>query len=372
MTQLIDYKEDLIIGICNKLQLQPSLYELAEKRYHTIANIIQNDSAFYSIELNMYAHGSFRLKTTVKPLKDNEYDLDFVVELPLNSTISPKVLYEHIYRILANDGIHNGMVEKKTRCIRVNYANEFHMDIMPGQLLNQWTKEIIVPDRELKNWYHHSNPKGFADWFEEQAKTRIIKVHERAILLDSAEPLKEQEIVTRLEPLRRAVQLIKRYRDIFCDRTGKEPVRSIVLCTLMGEITSLYSSELDIISDFCAYVLSREKQSNGRPFVVKNPVVEEVLSEKWTEDENNYRDFIYMVKSLNFAVDNLKKATINRDIVKQLQDMFGEKVTNDVLLERAELLNEARSNSSLYADAKGVLNTAGMGVAVKSNTFYGK
>ena len=371
MTQLIDYKEDLIIAICNKLQLQPSKYELAEKRYHSIANTIQKDAAFNGMELNMYAHGSFRLKTTVKPLKDNEFDLDFVVELPIYSTMSPKDLYDHIYRILSSDGVHDDMVQKKTRCIRVNYANDFHMDIMPGQLVNRWTNEIIVPDRELKHWYHHSNPKGFADWFERQARTQIIKAHEVKVLLERAEPLKEQEIVTKLEPLRRAVQLIKRYRDIFCDSTGKEPVRSIVLCTLMGEITSSYSSELDIISDFCTYVMNKDKHSNGRPFVVKNPVVEEVLSEKWSEDEENYRDFMSMVIALDLAVDSLKKATVNTEIVKQLKIMFGENVTNEVVLERADVINKARHGNSLYTDAKGILNTSGVGVAVKSNTFYG-
>lgn len=61
----------------------------------------------------MYPQGSFRLKTTVKPLKGNEYDLDFVAELPQNSNMTPKQLYDHIYRILSTDGVHNKMLEKR-------------------------------------------------------------------------------------------------------------------------------------------------------------------------------------------------------------------------------------------------------------------
>ena len=98
------YTESMLLGICKKLQLTPSLYEQAEKRYITIANTIKEDSAFRSIKLNFYPQGSFRLKTTVKPLSEEEYDLDFVAELPQDAEMSPKELYNHIARILLKNG----------------------------------------------------------------------------------------------------------------------------------------------------------------------------------------------------------------------------------------------------------------------------
>lgn len=213
---MMSYRDNILIGICGKLQLQPSKYALAEERYKVISDTIQTDTVFRTIDLRMYPHGSFRLKTTVKPLSNNEYDLDFVVEIPSGANMTPQDLYNHIYRILSSDGTHNSMLEKKSRCIRVNYANDFHMDIMPGQLINRATNEIIVPDRKLESWYHHSNPIGYAEWFENQAKTAIrFEMNQQRIAKGSAEPISDQEIVIRLEPLRRAVQLVKRYRDVY-------------------------------------------------------------------------------------------------------------------------------------------------------------
>ena len=151
------YTENILYEICDKLQLQASLYKLAEQRYKTVTDIIQSDDKFKDISLKMYAQGSFRLKTTVKPLNNDEYDLDFVVEIPENIQMTPQQLYNELYRILSHDGVHNEMLEKKSRCVRIVYANDFHMDIMPGQSVGRGT-EIIVPDRELKHWYHHSNP----------------------------------------------------------------------------------------------------------------------------------------------------------------------------------------------------------------------
>ena len=369
---MIDYAENIILEICSKLQLQPSLYELADERYHTIADTIQDDETFKQLELRMYPQGSFRLKTTVKPLKGNEYDLDFVAELPPNSDMTPKQLYDHIYRILSTDGIHNNMLEKKSRCIRVCYANDFHIDIMPGQAINRSTNEIIVPDRELKNWYHHSNPIGYSDWFENQAKSRIEYILKSKRIQCSAEPIDEQEITAHLEPLRRAVQLIKRYRDIYCDRNNTEPVRSIILCTLMGYISSEYSNEMSIMMDFCKYVNGKVAAANGRPFEVKNPVVDEVLTEKWTEDIQNYKDFVSMMEALTEDLDKLSKDVTNTSVIKQLQMMFGEAITNDAVKKNAENLNKARLAGTVTVGATGMLNSTKAVASVKKNTFYGE
>ena len=154
--------------------------------------------------------------------------------------------------------------------MRVNYANDFHMDIMPGKLISPETKEIIVPDHELKGWNHHSNPIGFADWFEHQAKTRILfEMSEFRKFQHNIEKVTEQEVTEQLEPLRRAVQLVKRYRDIFCEKNNTEPVRSIVICTMMGSISSFTGNTLQIIENFCNYVNGLIAESNGEPLDIQ-------------------------------------------------------------------------------------------------------
>lgn len=367
------YFDRILLGICNKLQLQESLYSLATDRYEAITNTIQNDDIFKDVDLRIYPQGSFKLKTTVKPLKGNEYDLDFVAELPENANMTPGELYDNIFRILSTDGVHNNMVEKKTRCVRINYANDFHMDIMPGKAIDRFTNEIIVPDRELKNWYHHSNPLGYAQWFEKQAESHIryILFEQRALAGNTA-PIDDQEITMRLEPLRRAVQLIKRYRDLYCDKTGGEPVRSIVICTLMGHISSSYSNELDIITDFCSYVNERIKDADKEPFEVRNPVVDEVLTEKWSENKQNYKDFVAMINELTADVAKLKHSSTNVDSIIQAKKMFGEGITNDVVTEEACLIEKNRKAGTLSVDATGILNANKDGVTVKNNTFYGR
>ena len=366
-----NYSESILLGICEKLQLSPSLYKQATERYETIAHTIQSDPVFKEIELKMYPQGSFRLKTTVKPLSEEEYDIDFVVELPTNATMSPRQLYDHIVRILRHDGTHNDMVELKKRCVRVNYAHDFHMDIMPGRSVNPVTHEIIVPDRELAAWYHHSNPIGFAEWFEQQAKTQIIDERSHFGKFScEVEKVTEQEVASRLEPLRRAVQLVKRYRDIYCEKYNTEPVRSIVICTLMGQITSYAGDTLQVLDRFCTYVTALIRANGDQPFEVRNPVVNEKLTEKW-EEGNNYRDFVDMMKALTADVTLLKQKTLNSEINPILKKMFGEVVTDYAITKFAKATTAARVNGTLSMDRNGTLNTNGLGAQVKKNTFYG-
>lgn len=365
------YTDELLLRICQKLQLAPSLYDQATERYEAIAKTIAEDDAFEKIKLNIYPHGSFRLKTTVKPLSREEYDLDFVAELPANSEMTPRQLYDHIFRILSGDGIHDKMLEKKKRCIRVNYANDFHMDIMPGKLINSTTREIVVPDKELKNWYHHSNPIGFAEWFEKQARTQIMREMSEKRAQSQVEKVTEQEVAKQLEPLRRAVQLVKRYRDIYCDETNSEPVRSIVICTLMGHITSFTGDTLQILYSFCNYVNTLIADNNGKPFQVKNPVVDELLTEKW-EEGSNYQDFVNMMNALTKDVDELAQHTINKDVNQVVKKMFGEAITDSAIKEYASALNESRNTGNLSVSSTGTLNIKKSGIPVKKNTFFGR
>lgn len=364
------YTEELLLRICQKLQLTSNLYEQATERYETIAKIIAKDDVFQETNLSIYPQGSFRLKTTVKPIGQEEYDLDFVAELPMDSVMTPHQLYDHIFRILSTDGIHDKMVEKKKRCIRVNYANDFHMDIMPGKLVNSVTHEIVVPDKELKYWYHHSNPIGFANWFETQARTKILYEMNEQRARFKVEKVSEQEVAQQLEPLRRAVQLVKRYRDIYCNKNNSEPVRSIVICTLMGHITSFTGDTLKIVSAFCDYVNSLIDRNKGKPFEVTNPVVNELLTEKWKK-ESNYRDFVNMMKSLTNDLDQLRRYEINRDINQIVKGMFGETITNLAIKEYTTELNKSRQEGSLLVSSTGTLNMNKTGVPVKKNTFFG-
>ena len=65
--------------------------------------------------------------------------------------------------------------------------------------------------------------------------------------------------------------------------------------------------------------------NKGRPFKVKNPVVEEVLTEKWEENAQNYLDFVDMMDTLTEDMNKLASLNKGTEIGALMKEMFGEK-----------------------------------------------
>jgi hypothetical protein len=81
-TTTVNEIDALLSQIAVELQLPTALEKEARAHYHALTRYLaQSSLAGYSPDL--YAQGSFRIGTTVKPLAGDEFDLDFVVELQM-------------------------------------------------------------------------------------------------------------------------------------------------------------------------------------------------------------------------------------------------------------------------------------------------
>lgn len=102
--------------------------------------------------------------------------------------------------------------------MRVSYANDMHVDIVPHVILSGWREVIVNRD---ENIWEDTNPQGFTDWMKKQDQIAGGN-------------------------LRRVIRLIKFLRDHKNSFTG---TRSILLTTLLGERVS----ELSKMSDPSCY-----------------------------------------------------------------------------------------------------------------------
>ena len=73
-----------------------------------------------------------RIDTTVKPWRHVEFDLDLVCELTTPARpLDPLVAYNLLARMKSSGIYAPNPFEPRYRCIRLNYANNFHLDIVP-------------------------------------------------------------------------------------------------------------------------------------------------------------------------------------------------------------------------------------------------
>jgi len=68
----------ILIKICEKLNLSELLYEKLKERYNNISTYLTSFPELNDVEI--YPQGSIAIGTTVKPIGQDEYDLDFVCE----------------------------------------------------------------------------------------------------------------------------------------------------------------------------------------------------------------------------------------------------------------------------------------------------
>lgn len=373
---------DLLDSIGEKLQISKTAYDQAKDRYRTITEWLNKpESRLALYKPHIFSQGSLKIRTTIKPSSSEEYDLDLVCLL--NTTPETFGNATHVLDLIENrlneNGSYKGKVERKNRCIRLNYANEFHMDILPAcpdpspNILDQYGKHCVkVPDCSLQDW-KHSNPKGYAMWFENKA-IKAIKNFGKA--RKSHEPLPEQISYEQLAVLPRVVQLMKRHRDITLqDLEVKERPISIVLTTLAARS---YNGSLSVI-DALEHILFNIKlhiefnATQGRHIVVPNPTNQkEILSERWSNDPQLYKTFTNWIVNFSNQISHLRKlATTERG--ELLKEMFGEtavQVTGDF----AKKVAEVKNNGNLAIDRfSGIIVTQNVpeSVPVKDNNYHG-
>lgn len=369
--------DDLLARICEELQLPASMRRQAEERYHSIGDwLSEPGTRLASASPKIYPQGSLSIGTTVKPLAREEFDLDLVCELQLDPRriLNPLELLAAVEARLKERGIYDGMLEMKNRCVRVNYANEFHMDILPAAPdSGAPAGSLVVPDREAKAW-KASNPKGYAAWFNGRAA--LVKLAREAFA-KHVEPLPQPQSTGEMESLRLVVQLLKRWRDVAYKSKPEHAPISIVLTTLAGHSYEGEASVNRAISGVLDKIVYAIDLAAPRRLVVRNPTnAQEDFSERWDDDLAAYTAFTAGIKDLQTRWKKLQASRGMAPITKELEALFGDKITKSAMLKQADAISKARSGGVLRVlgatgGLTGSLATPARSIAVPKNTFYG-
>lgn len=364
---------DVILdNICEQLQLDNSRREMAEKAYKTVTDWIEADEDFFK-KLNpyLYAYGSYAIGTTVKPLGKEEFDLDFTAMVIYNwSKLTPQQFLDKLFDRLNSHGTYKGKVERLRYCVRINYASKFHLDIMPGCLIPETENRMVVPDTRRTRWVLR-NPKGYINWFE----GLYIQKVEQLNLFDyyqfrgmsvelKSEPLPQTVHYKLTQPIQRAIQLLKRYRDIYFEDKKELATSSVILTTIAGRYyqgeTSIYETLNGIITRI---YYNSQRLKYGDFLEVTNPAddhlpsnQQEKFSEKWKEKPELYKAFLEFVADVKIKWEKLKEQSGSvRTKSNLIEELFGQKVSQNAFTNHSLLVNRFRSDGTLGITSSGTI-----------------
>ncbi|MFC5623278.1 nucleotidyltransferase domain-containing protein [Algoriphagus winogradskyi] len=396
--------EEILEEVGSSLDITESEYNAAVQSYESVGRYLsKDDSDLAKYEPTILPQGSFLLGTVIRPIcKDDDIDLDLVCQLKnknfhwTQADVKNKVGDQ----LRKHKTLESLLDEEGRRCWTLKYrekspnGGKYHMDILPaiisegyGILLekafsNRSLEEIDslsirMTDTELLNYpssiyveeWPKTNPFGYASWFFQQAEIGLEKSFS---LRESIKPVPKYQ--KEKLPLQRAVQILKRHRDMIFNGDEDKPI-SIIITTLAARA---YRKESDVVGALFGivnrmedFVETKEDPVSGEFYKsIPNPVnLGENFADRWRGNSIKEDNFYKWLKKLK---KDLAEFVENRGVNLQnsLSDSLGKGVISEAFTKigvRKRMLTESGLNRF---DSKIGISTSGVSF-LKSHNFYG-
>lgn len=385
-------KDELLAITAANLELDATRKQQMESAYRAVNDVLASDEEFFNnYTINVYAQGSLLIGTTVKPLSGKEFDLDIVLHIEKSYlSQTPGEIYDELYRVLSEHGTYKKLLEKKNRCVRINYNSDFHMDILPGCIISTDNERIMIAEDSRRISWSRTNPKGYAEWFKqisEKEKAHFLLTERYNLMLEAKIETEDLPKDVYLKtPLQRTVQIVKRYRDLYYENRDlqKSPaVSSIVLTTLLAHNHSGNLSIQESLQSAAQSLgkLAHNYKLNGELFNVYNPIDKyedvskrENFTDSW--EDKHYESFVGFVQDFAKKVDTFLNESTNQDNYNQLFGNGFYKQNVQTLIKLEEKLEgnprlTALLSGTAFTDTSGNINISS-GVNNSQHGFYSK
>lgn len=282
----------------DKVNVNPTRMSLLDTRTTAIVSYLKRDEVFGPILKTDIPQGSYAQKTIIRPRPDFTYDADLLLHLDPVPDWEYNEYVGKLYTALGRSPVYMDMRSRRTRCVVVDYADEFHVDLVPyieldgaGYVTNRHTGE-----RE------RTDPKGFTGWLKD--RNRDANGH-----------------------LVKTIRLLKYARDI----TWGFNVKSVLLTTLVGERISATAEVLDsgcyadVPSTLRKVVVDLDDWAQARPSLppITDPGgTDDRFDQRW--DQEGWSAFRDKLHALGQKVDEAFYEPDKDKSVKAWQTVFGD------------------------------------------------
>ena len=241
--------------------------------------------------------GSYALGTTIKPVRDDqEYDADILLFMDFDSAKEPRNYIKDLYDCLIANATYADKVHRHARCVELDYAGDFHLDIVPC-IDDLYGKQHIC--NYTANEFEPSDGTGYRDWFNENSKITGGN-------------------------LKRVTRLLKYLRD----HKRTFAVKSILLTTLIGN--TVYgesdSENFRTVPDALKIVSNRVNaflQSNFIMPAIENPALPgEDFTRHWSQ--SNYDNFRSLFDLYNDKINTAFDTQDHDESVDNWRELFGD------------------------------------------------
>jgi hypothetical protein len=277
--KLLNHFDDFLANIVN---LNQARLDTLEKRVATISDFLRKSE--YAPRIRRFSpQGSYAHKTIIKPPGTRDFDADLLVVIDKVDGWSAADYIEKLYSAFRASGTYREIVGRNTRCVVLDYANDFHLDVVPCiQDIDGDTPTFWVCNRQTDE-FEPTAPEKYNDW------------------------LATRNTITTGNSLRKCTRLVKYLRDIKTTFS----IKSILLTTLLGkQVNTRYpQSEKEQFPDVPTALRTLfdrlDEYLQARPTIpaVVNPVLtSEDFNRHWNQDK--YTNFCERIHTYREWIDD--------------------------------------------------------------------
>jgi Second Messenger Oligonucleotide or Dinucleotide Synthetase domain/Adenylyl/Guanylyl and SMODS C-terminal sensor domain len=251
--------------LVEEVNLSQARVDQLDARRTAVEKALRADAELGPLIAGLIPQGSYAQRTIIDPTGSHEFDADVLLELAEQTDWEAKDYVDQVYAALRRSRTYREMVRRRTRCVVVDYANEFHIDVVP--YLRRGDAGYITNRKD--NVFELTSPEGFTAWLDEQ--DRVAGGH-----------------------LIEVIRLLKYLRDY----KGTFSCPSVILTTLLGNAVSFVNTWGDakyyadmptalkhIAADLDAYLQSNELM----PTIADPSCPTETFNHRW--DQERYANF---------------------------------------------------------------------------------
>jgi hypothetical protein len=305
--KLAEHFNTFLVDVIN---LNKTRIDTLKARVDAIVTTIEGFDVYSEILIKTSPQGSWAHRTIIKPAGiAGSFDADVVAFVKPHKDWSPADYIDHLYDQFKEHGTYSEKVSCKTRCLTIQYAGEFSIDVVPcirRTSFGKTTEWILNRKDDIEE---EANPDGYTDWFLQKnslvGNNQLIKI----------------------------VRILKYLRDFKLTFSAK----SILLTTLIGESVS-WSDELrnefsdtptalwTVIKRLDAYL----RQYPEIPEVVNPMLPSESFTRHWNQKKyTNFRACIN--RYANWIEDAYVEPDRDASIVKWRR-IFGDDFAKSIVL----------------------------------------
>jgi hypothetical protein len=249
--------------------------------------------------VQLIPQGSYAQRTIIRPVGPyDEFDADVLLEVEEDPTWEASDYVQNLYTSFRTSSRYRDMVDRKTHCVTVDYANEFHIDVVP--YVKRHDEPYITNRKE--NQFELTNPEGFNVWLDDQngiARGNLIKVI-------------------------RLLKYLRDYKNTFS-------VKSVILTILLGErvnVAKLFTDaehyrDLPTTLKNVIAALNTYLQANPIMPLISDPSCpSESFNHRWDQEE--YANFRDQIKYYSDKIEDAYHESNQGLSLTKWQEVFGE------------------------------------------------